>query len=136
MNALSPLALLLLRRATGYALIFAVLLWASPKILTTFGIMGPSLDEELASTERSLAAARSYGATEQDPSYARGAQALARARAAAAKNDRWPARSALAEARGEVPPQQDALAQQARNQKIQRISAAIKVVLNQSTTRR
>ena len=42
----------------------------------------------------------------------------------------------LREARAEVPPQNDALAQQARNHKIQRISSAIQVVLNQSTTRR
>lgn len=40
------------------------------------------------------------------------------------------------DARAEVPPQQDALAQQARNRKIARISSAIQVVSNQMTTRR
>jgi hypothetical protein len=42
----------------------------------------------------------------------------------------------LREARAEVPPQNDALAQQARNHKIARISSAIQVVNNQMTTRR
>jgi hypothetical protein len=42
----------------------------------------------------------------------------------------------LREARAEVPPQNDALAQQARNHKIARISSAIQVVSNQMTTRR
>jgi hypothetical protein len=40
------------------------------------------------------------------------------------------------DARAEVPAQQDALAQQARNRKISRISSAIQVVSNQMTTRR
>ena len=40
------------------------------------------------------------------------------------------------DARAEIPPQQDALAQQARNRKIARISSAIQVVSNQLTTRR
>jgi hypothetical protein len=96
---LSPLALLLLRRAASYALVFAVLLWASPKILTSFGVIGPSLDEEIAGAERSLTAARSYGCPEQHPLYVRAAQALVRARAAAARNERWQAKRAIAEAK-------------------------------------
>ena len=40
------------------------------------------------------------------------------------------------DARAEVPAQQDALAQAARNRKIARISSAIQVVSNQMTTRR
>ena len=42
----------------------------------------------------------------------------------------------LREARAEVPPQQDALAQQARNHKIARLSSAMQVINNQMTTRR
>jgi len=37
--------------------------------------------------------------------------------------------------RAEVPPQDDALAQQARNQKIQRLNSALQVVQNQLTSR-
>ena len=42
----------------------------------------------------------------------------------------------LREARAEIPPQQDAIAQQARNHKIARLSSAVQVVSNQMTTRR
>ncbi len=38
-------------------------------------------------------------------------------------------------ARAEVPPQDDALAQQARNQKISRLSSALQVVQHQMTSR-
>ncbi|MCG6921751.1 MAG: hypothetical protein PVJ73_11285 [Acidobacteriota bacterium] len=43
---------------------------------------------------------------------------------------------ALRNARAEVPPQDDALAQQARNHRIGRLSSAQKVVQNQLTKRR
>ena len=39
------------------------------------------------------------------------------------------------EARAVVPPQDDALAQQARNRRIARISSALQVVINKMTTR-
>jgi hypothetical protein len=42
---------------------------------------------------------------------------------------------ALRTTRSEVPPQDDALAQQARNRKISRISSALQVVMNQLSTR-
>jgi flagellar biosynthesis GTPase FlhF len=129
----SPLALLLLRRAAGYALVFAVLLWASPKILTSFGILGPSLDEEIASAERSLIAARSYGASEQDPFYARAAQALIRARAAVARNERWQAKRAIAEAReNAIDAQRAALATREESRKAaQKVVAEIDRSLNE-----
>jgi len=41
----------------------------------------------------------------------------------------------LRNARAEVPPQDDALAQQGRNRKIARISSAVQVVQNQMTAR-
>jgi len=41
----------------------------------------------------------------------------------------------LRNARSEVPPQDDALAQQARNQKISRLSSALQVVQHQMTSR-
>jgi hypothetical protein len=43
---------------------------------------------------------------------------------------------ALRTARAEVPPQDDALAQAARNRKISRISSALQVVVNQGSRRR
>jgi hypothetical protein len=95
---MSPLALLLLRRATLYALVLAVLLIAGPWLLTSFGLLGPSLDEEIDSAERSLIAARSYGA-EGEPALLRAVAALGDARAAAARGERFRARRALKLAR-------------------------------------
>ena len=43
---------------------------------------------------------------------------------------------ALRATRAEVPPQDDALAQAARNRKISRISSALQVVVNQASRRR
>jgi hypothetical protein len=96
---MSPLALQLLRRIAGYALVFALLLWAAPKLLTGLGLLGPGLDDEIAAAERLLHAAKSYGAAESEPAYLRAAQALQRAREAASRNERWQARGAIAEAR-------------------------------------
>ena len=96
---MSPLALQLLRRIAGYALVFALLLWAAPKLLGGLGLFGPSLDDEIATAERLLHAAKSYGASEAEPAYARAAQALQRAREASSRNERWQARRAIAEAR-------------------------------------
>lgn len=96
---MSPLALLLLRRVTLYAVVFAVLLATLPRLLTAFGVLGPSLEEEIVSAENSLGAARSYGAKLDEASYARGAAAIAKAREHAARKERWPAKRALAEAR-------------------------------------
>ena len=96
---MSPLALQLLRRIAGYALVFALLLWAAPKLLGGLGLFGPSLDDEIAAAERLLHAAKSYGAPESEPAYVRAGQALQRAREAAARNDRWQARRAISEAR-------------------------------------
>jgi hypothetical protein len=42
----------------------------------------------------------------------------------------------LRAARAEVPPQDDALAQAARNRKISRLSSALQVVVNQASRRR
>jgi hypothetical protein len=96
---MSPLALLLLRRATIYALVLAVLLVAGPRLLTALGLLGPSLEEEIESAQRSLQAASSYGASEAEPAYARASKALADARAAAARGERWTAKRAISLAR-------------------------------------
>jgi hypothetical protein len=95
---MSPLAVLLLRRIGLYALVLAALILAGPPILTTFGVIGPSLEEEIDAAARSLQAARSYGAQESEANYLRGSQALERARQHAARKERWQSRRAIAEA--------------------------------------
>jgi hypothetical protein len=128
-----PLALVLLRRLAVYALVFALLLWAAPKLLTSVGLLGPSLDEEIASAERLLFAAKSYGAAESEPAYARAAQALQRAREAAARQERWPARRAIQEAReNAIDAQRLALAQREEMRKsAQRVVAEVDRGLNE-----
>jgi len=96
---MSPLALALLRRAAAYALLLAVLLALVPRVLGFFGLVGPSLDEEIAGVERSLAAAQVYGAEEAEANYARARRALAAARELQGRGDRFGARRRLAEAR-------------------------------------
>jgi hypothetical protein len=95
---MSPLAVLLLRRIGLYALVLTALIVAGPPILTTFGVIGPSLEEEIDAAARSLQAARSYGAQESEANYLRGSQALERARQHAARRERWQSRRAIAEA--------------------------------------
>jgi hypothetical protein len=95
---MSPLALALLRRATTFALLLAVLLAVVPRVLGFFGLIGPSLDEEIAGVERSLAAAQAYGALESEENYARARATLAAARELQGRGERLQARRRLAEA--------------------------------------
>jgi hypothetical protein len=96
---MSPLSLLLLRRAALYALVFAVILLTVPRLLTAIGVLGPSVDEEIASVEGMLQAAQAYGAGAGDPEFGAATQALDRARAAAARSERFSAKRALVLAR-------------------------------------
>jgi hypothetical protein len=96
---MSPLSLLLLRRAALYALVFAVLLLTVPRLLTAVGVLGPSVDEEIAAVEGMLQAAQAYGARVGDPDFGAATQALDRARAAATRSERFSAKRALVEAR-------------------------------------
>lgn len=95
---MSPLALLLLRRAAIYALVFAVLLAIVPRLLTAFGVMGPTLEEEMDGVAHSLDAARSYGATATQPDLVRAEKALTLAHEHAQRGERWQAKRAIAEA--------------------------------------
>src|SRR6266571_4125299 len=86
--------ILLLRRVAVYALIIAALIWAVPRLLVEFGVIGPTPDERIAAAERALEAARTYGATPDIPAYAAARKELERARALAAHNHGREARHA------------------------------------------
>jgi hypothetical protein len=86
--------ILLLRRLTIYALVASVLIWAVPRLLVEFGVLGPSPDETIAAAERALEAARTYGATPDMPSFAAAQKELERARSLAAQNQGRDARHA------------------------------------------
>jgi hypothetical protein len=93
-----PLALHLMRRVALYALIAALLLIVVPRALTELGIIGPTPEEDLATAGHVLDAARAYGATEEQPAFKAGLEAMARARQLAGPRPRE-ARRAAAEAR-------------------------------------
>ena len=86
--------LLLLRRLTIYALVASVLIWAVPRLLVEFGVIGPSPDETIAAAERAMEAARTYGATPDMAPFAAAQKELERARTRAAQNHGREARHA------------------------------------------
>jgi hypothetical protein len=94
-----PLALHLMRRVALYALIVAFLLVAVPWVLTELGVIGPTPEQHVAAAARVLDAARAYGATEEQPAFRAGLEALGRARQLAAGQRAREARRAAAEAR-------------------------------------
>jgi hypothetical protein len=73
----------LLRRLAVYALAASVAIWAVPRLLVDLGVLGPSPDETIATAERALNAARTYGATPETPAFAAAVRELDRARALA-----------------------------------------------------
>jgi hypothetical protein len=67
---MSPLLVGLLKRLALWGLVGAAILVIGPPVLTEFGLLGPSLDEILEGTARSVETARLYGATDELPSFA------------------------------------------------------------------
>src|SRR2546425_3527695 len=86
--------ILLLRRLTIYALAASALIFAVPRLLVEFGVLGPSPDETIAAAERALEAARTYGATSDVPPFVAAQKELERARSLAAQNHGREARHA------------------------------------------
>jgi hypothetical protein len=70
------------------------LIWAVPRLLVEFGVIGPSPDETIAAAERALEAARTYGATPDVPPFVAAQKELERARSLAAQNHGRDARHA------------------------------------------
>jgi len=96
---MGPLALHVLRRVAVYALSLAMLVAVVPWALTELGVIGPTPEEHIDAASRVLAAARVYGATEEQPAFKAGLAALARARELAAAHRGREARRAAEEAR-------------------------------------
>jgi len=86
--------IMLMRRVAAYALSIAVLIWAVPKFLIEFGVIGPTPDEAISAAERALEAARTYGATPDIPAFAAARKELDRARALATQDHGRDARHA------------------------------------------
>ena len=77
---MSPLLILFLRRLAVFALLLAVLLLVLPRLLTEVGVLGPTAEDLIASAASAVDAARSYGASEELPSYVAAQKELLSAR--------------------------------------------------------
>ena len=77
---MSPLLVSFLRRLAVLALLCAVLLLILPRLLTELGVLGPTAEEMIGSASAAVEAARSYGATEELPSFVAAQKELLTAR--------------------------------------------------------
>src|SRR5262249_28783683 len=91
---MSPLLVGLLKRLALWGLVGAAVLVIGPPVLTEFGLLGPSLDEILDGTVRSVETARLYGATEDLPSFEAANRELEAARDLGARGEMRRARHA------------------------------------------
>lgn len=88
----------LLRRLAIYALAASLLIWAVPKLLVEFGVLGPTPEETITTAEHALEAARTYGATPDIQTFVAAEKELERARTLAAQGRGREARNASKEA--------------------------------------
>jgi hypothetical protein len=99
---MSSLALQLLRRLAVLAITLAIGLVVVPRLLTQLGVMGPTVDEEIAGASRAVEAARSYGAQDGQVPFDAARKELQSARELAERKHgheaRWAARRARASA--------------------------------------
>jgi len=91
---MSPLLVSLLKRLALWGLVGAAVLVIAPPVLTELGLLGPSLDEILEATARSVETARLYGATEDLPSFEAASRELEHARELGAHGEERRARHA------------------------------------------
>lgn len=101
-SEMNPLTLLVLRRLALYALLLAVALVIVFRVLPAYGVLGPSLAEEVESATRAVEAARGYGASPEIAAFRQAEEGLARARSLGAggqaREGRRAARAARAHA--------------------------------------
>jgi hypothetical protein len=124
---MSPLVLTLLRRIALYALAVALLILVVPRMLEEAGVLGPSVEQEIAAAERAMEAAAAYGAAAEQPAYASAREQLGSARELHRRGQAREARRAARAARSHAfASQRAALAtrEEARRQ-AQQITAAI-----------
>jgi len=89
----------LLRRLAILALVAAALFLIVPRVLVELGVLGPSPQEEVETAARAIAAARAYGAGEDQPDLAAGLRDLERARQLAGSGQGREARRLAAQVR-------------------------------------
>jgi hypothetical protein len=77
---MTPLTLQLLRRASLYFAVLAVLLLVVPRLLRELGVTGPSVEEEIQRAANAVDAARTYGAVAGEPAFEEAGREAERAR--------------------------------------------------------
>ena len=95
---MSPLLVHFLRRVALLALILAVLAAFGPRVLRELGVVGPRVPEVIAAAERSIEAARHYGADDSMSALQEADRHLREARVLAASGEGRRARHAAAAA--------------------------------------
>jgi hypothetical protein len=91
-------ALRLLRRIAVLALVLSVALWAVPRLLVEFGVLGPTTQERIDEAGRAIAIARAYGGGPGLAPLKAAEDEVARARALAQQGREREARHAAARA--------------------------------------
>lgn len=91
-------ALRLLRRIAALALVLSVALWAVPRLLVEFGVLGPTAQERIDEAVRAVATARAYGGAAGLAPLKTAEDEIARARALAQQGRERDARHAAARA--------------------------------------
>jgi len=130
---MSPLLVHFLRRLAGLALAVAVLAAVGPRVLRELGLIGPKVPELIASAERSLAAARHYGADEKMPAVQEALRRLQEAKTLAEQGeDRRARRAAAAASEQAIVAQGQALA---RREQRRRQAEVIAGEINRMLTR-
>ncbi|HSB61985.1 MAG TPA: hypothetical protein VLI67_09710 [Vicinamibacteria bacterium] len=130
---MSPLLVHFLRRLAGLALVVAVLVAVGPPVLRELGLIGPKVPELISSAERSLAAARHYGADDTMPAVQEALRRLQEARTLAGQGeDRRARRAAAAASERAIAAQGQALA---RREQRRRQAEAIVGEINRMLTR-
>ena len=77
---MSPLAVQILRRVAVYSVALTVLLAVVPPLFVEVGLLGPGVRGEIEAAERAVAAARAYGAKDDEPALGAALTELQRAR--------------------------------------------------------
>src|SRR3989442_10468995 len=115
---MSPLLVQFLRRLAVLALVLAALTAFGPRVLRELGVVGPKVQEAIAGAERSLAAARRYGADDAMPAVQEAIRRLEEARALAERGEgRRARRAATAAAEQAIVAQRQALARREQHRR-------------------
>ena len=129
---MSPLLVQFLRRLAVLALVLAALAAFGPRLLRELGVIGPRVPEAIEGAERSLAAARRYGADDAMPAVKEALGYLEVARGLQERGEsRRARRAAAAAAERGIAAQGEALARrEQQRRKAQAISGDVDHMLN------